>query len=284
MKTSMNTVVFFGYGVLGLNCLRRLLEEDYNVKYIFTHKDKTEEAVDTFAEQKEIPFSYVDLRKGKEKYTQYFTDLYFIISVNYRYIIPNSIIKSITYPVNIHGSLLPKYRGRTPHVWAIIHGQKVTGITAHIMDASVDTGKIIHQEEILINSDDTGYTLLLKLQERYPDILILSLQKIKSGVELIVQNDKEANYFGKRIPEMGYIDFFKYSDEIINFVRAQAEPYPGAYYYLQDGKKVIINQLQKTNIDDNLTKEIGTVVNRDDKYYVRAKDCTLELKNYRIVT
>jgi methionyl-tRNA formyltransferase len=278
------SILFCGFGKLGKDCVQRLIAEGYNISFILTHKELDSNSVDTFAKEQNIKFSYKDARKYMNDIKEEIAELNFeyLISVNYRYIIPKEIFEIPRYAMNIHGSLLPKYGGRTPHVWSIINGEEFSGITSHIIEETVDTGKIIEQIPVRINSDDTGYSLLKKYEELYPELLINSLEKLADNKPLIKQNEQEASFFGKRTPDMGYIDFYKNGNEIINFVRAQANPYPGAYYFLKNGNKIIINRLI---VEESISYDIpvGVINNLNDKYYVKCKDNILQIVDYKIL-
>lgn len=280
----MKKVIFCGFGKLGKDCMKAILEKGYQIKYVMTHRENEVNSVDTFAQSEGIEYSYVDARKNLRDLTEQIKSISpdFLISVNYRYIIPKEIFTLADFALNIHGSLLPKYRGRTPHVWSIINGETESGITCHLIEESVDTGNIISQKVIPIEPEDTGYSLLKKFESEYPTLLIDSIEKLINGSDLTKQDDKFASYYGKRTPDMGYIDFRKKASEVINFVRAQAEPYPGAYYYLLDGRKIIINRIAIHEIDDFNT-EIGVIIEMDNRYYVRCEDHTLRIEDYRII-
>lgn len=280
----MKKVIFCGFGKLGKDCMKLLLEEGYQIEYVMTHRENGVNSVDTFAQSVGIEYSYVDARKNLEDLSEQIKSISpnFLISVNYRYIIPKEIFTLADFALNVHGSLLPRYRGRTPHVWSIINGESESGITCHLIEELVDTGNIISQKVISIEPEDTGYSLLSKFESEYPTLLIESIEKLINGSDLTKQDDKLASYYGKRTPDMGYIDFRKKASEVINFVRAQAQPYPGAYYYLLDGRKIIINRIAIHEIN-YLNMEIGVIIEMDSCYYVRCKDFTIRIEDYRIL-
>lgn len=280
----MVNIVFCGYGKLGIDCLEALSVSGFKIDYILTHKEHEAKSVDTFAIRNNISYSYKDARKSFDEVSSVIKNIQpkYLISVNYRYILPKGIFQIPEYSVNIHGSLLPRYRGRTPHVWSIINGEKVSGITSHIIEESVDSGDIIEQEFIDIEIEETGHSLLKKYELRYPLLLINSIKSLEDGKRLKKQDEALASYFGKRTPDMGYIDFYKEAVEVINFVRAQAEPYPGAYYYLNDGRKIIINKLIVDDVVE-VTSTIGVINKVTDSYYVKCKDAILRILNYRII-
>lgn len=281
----MKNVLFCGFGKLALECLNKLIEENYNILYILTHKEEQIDSIDTFARYNNIDYSYADTRQDKSCLDGILKEnsIDYIISINYRYILLKEIFSISKHALNIHGSLLPKYRGRTPHVWSIINGEDYSGVTCHLIDEGVDTGNIIEQTAIKIDEDDTGYSLLQKFQRIYPSILIKSLNKLEKGIDTIVQNEVEASYYGRRTPDMGYIDFYKSKTQVINFVRAQAYPYPGAYYHLVNGNKIVINKVEIEENKEILINNIGVIKLIDENYYVKCMDGVLKLIDFEVL-
>ena len=139
--------------------------------------------------------------------------------------------------LNLHGSLLPKYRGRVPINWAIINGEKETGVTLHYMTRKADAGDIVDQEKIEITNDDTAKTLFCKADKAAALLLDRALPLLKDGkAARIPQDDSKATTFGGRKPADGQIDWSKPADEIRNLIRAVTLPYPGAFSYITDRK------------------------------------------------
>ncbi|TGL19612.1 methionyl-tRNA formyltransferase [Leptospira bourretii] len=275
--------IFAGFGTLGFVVLKELLENGYQFDLILTHKDGSGESVDLLSSKNGIDFSYSDLRTDLLLLNELKEEkINFLISVNYRYIIPKIILENSSYPLNIHGSLLPKYRGRTPHVWAIINGESKTGITCHIMEESVDTGDIYHQIEVEIADEDTGNDIIQKFKEIYPVCLTESLKKIHQGIKPIPQVEADATYFGKRIPEMGYVDFTKDKKSLINFIRAQSKPYPGAYCYLADGRKLIVHRAVALDLSQPVLNSIGLIFKENNQFVARVKDGFLAFTDFEI--
>src|SRR5690606_27818132 len=204
-----------------------------------------------------------------------------IISVNYLFIVDNIILKLCSqFAFNVHGSLLPKYRGRTPHVWSIINNEKVSGITAHIIDEGCDTGHIIEQIKIKISAKDTGATLLEKYNELYLPLIRSVLERIKGG-EIILkkQNNSIATYFGKRTPDDEKIDWNWQKERIYNWVRAQADPYPGAFTFVK-GRKFIIDEVRISNFGFDYSTENGKIVSLEP-LIVKVPNGCLEIKKFR---
>ena len=233
-------------GNLGYLLLKQLLNS-FEVKFIFT--DSKSYDIVRLCEQQGIIVFKGNPRKGAAlsfiKQNGVFEDKAdVIISINYLFIIePDLINMANKIAVNVHGSLLPKYRGRTPHVWSIINGEKYAGITAHIIDEGCDTGDIIEQVIMEIDEEDTGGSLLNKYEKHYLSLIKSVLQKIEdNNLSLVKQDNNKATYFGKRTPEDGVIDWNWQKERIRNWVRAQAHPYPGAFTYI-NGEKCIIDEI-----------------------------------------
>ncbi len=265
-------------GGLGYACLEHLLHQGHQVKSVFTNKASTE--IIELAQSKKWPLYIGNPRKeaAKEFIERLKTDL--ILSINYLFLIPERLIKKPRlYAINFHGSLLPKYRGRTPHVWAIINGESQTGISAHIMEESVDSGDLILQHHIPIEPEDTGHHILEKFKQQYPLMLDEILARIQDNrLSLQAQDDDQATYFGKRTPEDGAIDWHWQANRIINWVRAQAPPYPGAFNYA--GRTKLIFKWAKTSnlgfkaedVDGLILKQEGT------RLWVKCPNMVLELE------
>ena len=195
----------------------------------------------------------------------------------------------ISYPlkcaVNVHGSLLPKYRGRTPHVWAIINNEKKTGITAHMITSECDKGAIISQKEIPILDSDTGGSVLRKYTEVYPVLIDEVIEKILSGKLagcLIEQDETKATYYSKRTPDDGEIDWNWQKERIYNWVRAMAPPeYPGAFFF-DNEKKIVVQKIEYSDIGFPQGSTNGSIILHDDKeYIIKTPNGCVKLFEYR---
>lgn len=275
-----NDYIFLGSGILGFKALENLKNLHLTLSHVYT--DKNSDEIIKYCVNSNIAYDIVNINKVFDYNAVNNSKLFLMISVNYKFIVDSKIIKSFKHPINFHGSLLPKYRGRTPHVWAIINGEKETGITCHYMTENVDDGDIIDQIKVTILPEDTGQKIYDKFLGIYPNFVKKTVQKIMSGnFSARKQDEKKATYYGKRTPIMGYIDFHKNAVDIINFVRAIAQPYPGAYCYLANSKKIIVNEVKITNINCH-NVDIGKPFFLDEKMYVRCKDAILELTKFNI--
>ncbi len=275
----MFTIGVLCSGGLGLETVSRIVKE-YTIQFILT--DRNSKGIIDFAAKHKIPFFAGNPRKGKGYNFIKDFNVDVIASINYLFLIEADIInhsKAITF--NIHGSLLPKYRGRTPHVWAIIHGEKKAGITAHVIDEGCDTGDIIHQIEVPIHEDDTGGMILAKYAEQYFPLVKRVLQDVKNNdLELKTQNEEEATYFGKRTPEDGEINWNWSKEDIRNWVRAQANPYPGAFTYYLD-QKVIIDKVSYTSEEYASNMTNGEIVQLKPNVAVKVKNGIIHLDRIR---
>lgn len=204
-----------------------------------------------------------------------------IVSVNFNQIIGKEIINIPNKGcINTHASSLPKYRGRAPLNWAIINGEKKTGVTVHYIDEGVDTGDIILQKEIAIKKDDYIKDILNKVKNNYPVIVNKAINQIKKGqVNSKPQNNKEGFYCGKRNPKDGKIDWEQSAKDIYNLIRAVSHPYPGAFTFLDD-KKVMIWRAKVIKGNKSKAKP-GEVIKKDNNnVLVQCKENQLLITDY----
>ena len=269
-------------GNLGYIALKQLIDSDINVKVVLTDKKST--SITVICDGHKIPCFKGNPRGGV--FIDWFKTIQeqidVLLSINYLFIIEKDILSLATkYCINFHGSLLPRYRGRTPHVWAIINDEKYTGITAHIMNEKCDDGDIVYQMKIKIQDDDTGGSILKKFNDYYPKIIMEVISKITSGkLRLKKQDNNLATYFGKRTPDDGYIDWNWQKRRIWNWIRAQAYPYPGAYTFY-DNTKVIINKVSFCDHGFDYSIKNGTIIDfYRNKPIIKVPNGTLLIEEY----
>ena len=236
--------VVLAYHSMGCAAIEELLNAGYEIQAVFTHRDKAGEniwfdSVAEFAGSRGIPVyapESINHPVWINRIRAMAPDL--IFSAYYRDIVKQEIIDIPRCgAVNLHGSLLPKYRGRVPINWAIINGETETGVTLHYMTARADAGDIIDQEKVAISDDDTAKTLFLKAVAAAKTMLKRTLPLLAAGkAPRKPQNDAEATTFGGRKPADGEIDWNKSAREVRNLVRAVTRPYPGAFSFLGDRK------------------------------------------------
>ncbi|MCE7995973.1 MAG: hypothetical protein HEP71_28595 [Roseivirga sp.] len=265
-------------GKLGHICLSHIKDE---IDLVFVFTDRNSHQIINTCKEKGIPHFIGNPRKGRAAKFLQTRPAELVLSVNYLFIVEQDILYHASgYAINIHGSLLPKYRGRTPHVWAIINGETKTGITAHVMTEGCDEGDVILQKEIPVSNDATGGDVLREFEAEYPDLLKEVIKKVAEGdVKLHPQNHHEATFFGKRTPEDGLIDWNWSRNQIRNWIRAQAAPYPGAFTYLKNSK-ITIHKAELDGSAIGATVKDGTVLSVDvHGLTVKTRDGALRLFN-----
>lgn len=248
-------MVFFGASKLGYNCCRFIIENNLaDVVGIFTmprqfdisYADKPVTNIlhadfHTLGEEFNIPV--VEVSGKMNEYQKQLADLRpdFICVIGWYYMIPTALRNLAPKGcAGIHASLLPKYRGGAPLVWAIINGEKTTGVTFFHFADGVDNGDIIAQKAFEFDDDATIADLVIKAEQASLAILRECLPRIAAGTApRLQQNEADATYFPQRSPEDGLIDWTWDAKRIKDFIRAQTKPYPGAFTFI-GGKKVTI--------------------------------------------
>ena len=265
-------------GDLGKDTLVKII---FNFNVVFVLTDNNSPEILKICNHNKIPFFKGNPRNGLGYNFIKNIEVDFIVSVNYLFLIEKDIIKHPKKLIfNIHGSLLPKYRGRTPHVWAIINNEKETGITAHVIDEKCDTGDIISQIKIPINKHETGADILNKFKKEYYNLIKAVFEKLKSGkLEFIKQDEHLATYFGKRTAEDGKINWNWNKERIFNWVRAQANPYPGAFTF-NNGNKIIIDKIKYTDVGFTNEMSNGLVISTSP-FLVKTPNGVVELCKIR---
>ncbi len=236
--------VVFAYHNIGCVGIKSLLKNGFEIEAVFTHQDNPNEnvwfeSVAELASQHGIPVyapEEVNHPLWVGKLQKMNPD--FIFSFYYRNMLKKDVLDTASKGAfNLHGSLLPKYRGRCPINWAIINGEKETGVTLHKMTVHPDDGDIVAQEKIAINDDDTAKTLFAKAEAAAASMLEKSLPALKNGTaKLTPQDSSKATYYGGRKAEDGEIDWTKPASQVRNLVRAVTRPYPGAYSFIGERK------------------------------------------------
>jgi methionyl-tRNA formyltransferase len=243
--------VVFAYHDVGVNCLQTLLSAEIAVDLVITHTDDSNEniwfaSVAAFCEQQHIPY----LQPQADELLALLPRLQnidpdYIFSFYYRYLIPDPILSCARIAaLNMHGSLLPKYRGRAPVNWAILQGESETGATLHIMEAKPDAGDIIGQERVAIGPDDVATTVFAKVSAAAVQVLRITLPQLLAGqLKRLPNHLKQGSYFGGRKPADGKVDWSQTAQSIHNLIRAVAPPYPGAFTIWQGQQMVLASSV-----------------------------------------
>jgi methionyl-tRNA formyltransferase len=233
----VTSAVVFAYHDVGCRCLRVLLDEQIEVPLVITHRDRPEEriwfaSVAALARARAIDTITPDDPNTPEIVGR-IRDLSpdFLFSFYYRLMLGARLLAiPARGAFNVHGSLLPKYRGRVPVNWAIIHGETETGATLHEMVEKPDAGRIVDQEAVAILPDDLAVDVFGKVTEAAERVLRRSLPKLADGSAVLRAQDlSKGGYFGGRRPEDGRIDWSASAKRVHDLVRAVAPPYPGAF-------------------------------------------------------
>ncbi|HCF03065.1 formyltransferase family protein [Flavobacterium sp.] len=265
-------------GKLGFDLLIYLFDFT-DIEFIATD-NKSNEIID-FAKLKSIPLFVGNPRNGmlSSFINKAKSDL--LLSINYLFLIEEDLIEKFKYPINFHGSLLPKYRGRTPHVWSIINNETVTGVTAHFIDIGCDTGDIILQKRIPIFEYDTGFTILNKYIEVYPSMVseIIKLYESKSIIR-VKQDNSISTIYGKRTSSDGEINWDWQKERINNWVRAQTFPYPGAFTFYE-GHKVIIDKISFCDLGFDNQMPNGMILQVKPNLVVKTPNGAVKIEEIR---
>lgn len=233
----MTRIAVFAYSDTGHACLKHLLERGEQVVLVATHRDRPEEkawfpSVAELSRARGIepvvmenpldPQSIARVRSLRP-------DLLF--SFYYRKLLPEEMLEAPELGAwNMHGSLLPKFRGRAPVNWAVLKGETRTGATLHAMTERADRGAIADQEAVPIGPDDAAIDVQRRVTAAAVAILARRLDELKAGtVRTVPQDDAAATRFGQRKPEDGRIDWSRPAKEVHDLVRAVTHPYPGAF-------------------------------------------------------
>lgn len=252
-------IVFLGATNFSKELLLHLLENNFTIDMLFSipqefnisYSNKKVKNYNHFnfkelAENYNIPYFEVE-SNGTNQITDYYNEILtlkpdVILVMGWYYMVPKKIRDLAKYGTwGIHASLLPKYAGGAPLVWAIINGEKETGVTLFKLDNGIDDGDIIAQQTFPILYEDSIKEVYDIATEVSKHILVKSLLNI-DNIKFSPQNKLEIKVWPQRKPEDGEINLNWESEKIYNFIRAQAPPYPGAFIKTIDGKKIIIEK------------------------------------------
>ncbi len=231
----MTRAVVLAYHDVGVRCLRVLLEAGVTVPLVVTHRDDPREriwfaSVAELARSRQVPL-LEDPQPDQLAEAVAKANPDFLFSFYYRRMLPADVLRLAQRGAyNMHGSLLPKYRGRAPVNWAILHGERETGATLHEMTAKPDAGRIVDQQAVPIGPDDSAAEVFGRVTDAAETVLRRSIKPLLEGKAALRPNEiSRGSYFGGRKPEDGRIDWRRSAREIHDLVRAVAPPYPGAF-------------------------------------------------------
>lgn len=249
-------IVFFGASELGFRCCERLLEMGEEVVGILTIprefrisysagpvRNVTHRSFGELSERYGVPVLEVTGKMSDPRYEEALREWRpdFGLAIGWYYMIPRRIRDLFPRGVaGIHASLLPRYRGGAPLVWAIINGESKTGVSLFYFDDGVDTGDLVAQREIRIAPEDTIRTVYDRAADVSVELVGEYVPRIRANdAPRVAQNHAEATCFPQRTPDDGLIDWSRGAREIRDFIRAQTRPYPGAFTII-GGKRVTL--------------------------------------------
>ncbi|CAE1145530.1 fused UDP-L-Ara4N formyltransferase; UDP-GlcA C-4'-decarboxylase [Serratia sp. Tan611] len=243
----MMKAIVFAYHDIGCAGLQALSNAGYDIQAVFTHTDEPGEnqffsSVARLGADMGLPV-YAPEDVNHPLWVERIRELQpeIIFSFYYRNLLSDDVLSLAPLGgFNLHGSLLPRYRGRAPVNWVLVNGESETGVTLHKMVKRPDAGDIVGQQRVAIAGDDTALTLHKKVLAAASQLLEEQLPKLKNGSAIFSpQDESQASYFGRRSAADGEIQWHRSADAIHNLVRAVTEPYPGAFSYLGQRKLIV---------------------------------------------
>jgi methionyl-tRNA formyltransferase len=280
--------VVFAYHDVGVRCLRTLLARGVEVPLVFTHLDSPDENIwfDSVARHARWHGITVltpedpNLAQTVERIRALRPD--FLFSFYYRAMLGAELLSLPTRGAfNMHGSLLPKYRGRVPVNWAVLHGEQETGATLHAMVAKPDAGDIVDRQAVPILPDDTAVEVFRKVTVAAEVALHRCLPALIAGTaRLTPQNLAAGSYFGRRSARDGAIDWQRGALAVHNLIRAVAPPYPAAYSEAQGMPLRILRSLPAAPSD--MRAEPPLLRWRDGNVYALCHDGALKLLEFEL--
>jgi methionyl-tRNA formyltransferase len=278
----MTKIAVFGYGLVGHTCLKALINAQETIVGVFTHPDAPDEpqwfpSVAQLAKDHGIPVIATEDPKDPQVLAT-LQDMQpdLVFSFFYRKMIPKVILDIPRLgSFNMHGSFLPRFRGRAPINWVLVHGETVTGATLHHMVKSADAGAIVDQEAIAIDPTDTAFNLTHKVGDAAVRVLLRQLSALKEGrAPSLPQNEAEATYFGGRSAKDSRIDWRQSAWQIHNLIRAVPYPYfpPAFTEYKGEKLEVRANRLPEGKLLDMAVKPGQVIAKGEDWIRVSCGD------------
>ena len=258
-------VVVFAYHNIGCTGLRALQAAGFDIAAVFTHKDDPSEqrffsSVAEWCAEQDLPVfapEEVNHPLWIERIREIKPDL--IFSFYYRDLLSQELLDIPAMGAyNLHGSLLPRYRGRAPANWVLVKGEKETGVTLHQMTCRPDAGAIVAQLKVMIANDETALSLHNKLDQAAAHLLQDILPRfLTRQIPLTPQDENQASYFGRRTAADGQLFWQRPAQELDCLIRAVTRPYPGAFTYAGDRKLTI---WQAIVVNENAHQAPGTIL------------------------
>ncbi len=244
-------IIFMGYHNIGYVCLKALIElcreVGDEIVAVVTHEDDPKEEI-WFASVRQLAFeNYLPVYQPADPNDPAFLAAMqalqpdWLFSCYYRHMLKQPLLDLPRLgALNLHGSLLPRYRGRCPLNWVLVHGEAETGVTLHYMEAKADRGDIVGFQRVPITFEDTALTLFAKMTVAAQALMREAYPLLRAGAApRLTQDHARASYYGGRTPADGLIDWRHSALQTYNLVRAVTHPYPGAFTFFQ-GRKLFV--------------------------------------------
>lgn len=283
-------VIFMGTPDFSVKALESIINAGHEVAVVVTQPDKKKGRGNQmqFPPVKETALQYsLDVyqpeRVRDEEFVEFLRSLNadIIVVSAFGQILPKSILEMTKYGcINIHASLLPKYRGAAPIQWSIIDGEEKTGVTIMQMNEGLDTGDILEVEEVEISPEETGGSLFDKLSYIGAGLVVRTMEHIEQGnINPIKQEEDKSNYAKRLTKELGNIDFSKSAESIERLIRG-LNPWPSAYTKL-NGKTL---KIWCADVADREYEGVaGEIVDVDRQaFYVKTGEKTLAVKELQL--
>lgn len=271
-------LIFMGTPEFAVPSLERLIEDGHDLRAVFTQPDKPAgrgnrlqaPPVKLFALERAIAVHQPAKIKTNEEARALFEQIApdACVVAAYGKILPQWMLDMPRFGcINVHASLLPKYRGAAPINWAIANGERETGVTIMQMDAGLDTGPMLAKRAIEIGEEETADELTVRLAALGAAVLSETLPRIERGeIDAVRQNDEETTYAPMLKREDGMIDFGSPAREIANRVRA-FQPWPGAYTFFR-GARLMIWRAREAKETDLQYRLPATILSADKSGFV----------------
>lgn len=280
-------IVYMGNPDFAVRPLEIMLQHNYNVVAVVTGQDKpagrgkkiNESAVKVYAKEQNLPILQPESLKD-EVFLQELQTLNIDLIVVVAFKMLPKVVWQIPKigTINIHASLLPQYRGAAPINWAIINGEKKTGVTSFLINEVIDTGNILLQKEVAIADDETAGTLHDKLQESGSQLLLETLQLLENGKtqgidqKTMFQNESDLKPAPKIFKDTCKINWNDSTENINNHIRGFS-PYPGAWTQIQKNNTISVFKIFVAHcIIENHTLPVGVIVNKNNSIAITTQD------------
>jgi methionyl-tRNA formyltransferase len=275
--------IFFAAKELGEESLNYFISSNTVPEFVFTMKNSLSKKVLKHLESNGI--EYIELDKFKDSVPDIVSIIKskrcnMIISSAFPFILPESILKEVDFPINVHTASLPKYKGFHPISAALLNNDKTQGTTVHFMSTEVDSGDIILQDFIKISNEDTIVSIKSRLIRLSNKLLLLAYKQIRENVFNSRLPIGKSSFAPKRNPEDSRIDFSNTSRYLHNFIRALVDPYPNAFATIKSSgkrvkiKKSIVSNTEGLVLDKTLSGNY-VISTRDG---IILLDCDLDLE------